>query len=61
MGQEVKKDINCQSYHGLSGSGVKTGKLLPDVSREQKICTFLGLKVKKMPFVIRHHLSAHQT
>ena len=47
MGQEVKKDINCQSYHGLSGSGVKTGKLLPDVSREQKICTFLGQKLKK--------------
>ena len=52
MGQEVKKDINCQSYHGLSGSGVKTGKFLPDVSWEQKYVHFWAQKLKKKPFVI---------
>ena len=46
MGQEVKNPIDCQSKHGLSDSSVKTGKFLPCGSQEQKMCTFLGLKVK---------------
>ena len=46
MGWEVKNHIDCQSKHGLSDSSVKTGKFLPDGSQEQKMCTFLGPKVK---------------
>ena len=46
MGQEVKNDISCQSKYGLSDSSVKTGKFLPEGLWEQKMCTFLGLKVK---------------
>ena len=46
MGQEVKNYINCQSKHGLSDSSVTTRKFLTWGSQEQKMCTFLGLKVK---------------
>ena len=46
MGQEVKNHIDCRSKHGLSDSSVKTGKFLPWGSQEQKMCTFLHLKVK---------------
>ena len=46
MGQEVKNYINGQSKHGLSDSSVKTGKFLTWGSQEQKMCTFLDLKVK---------------
>ena len=46
MGQEVKKYFSCQSKHGLSDSSVKTGTFLPGGLQEQKICTFLGQKVK---------------
>ena len=46
MGQEVKNHISCQSKHGLSDCSVKTGTFLPGDSQEQKICTFLGQKVK---------------
>ena len=47
MGQEVKNDIDCQFKHVLSDSSVKTGKFLPWDSQEPKMCTCLGLKVKK--------------
>ena len=46
MGQEIKNHINCQSKHSLSDSSVKTGKFLTGGTQEQKMCTFLGLKVK---------------
>ena len=46
MGQKVKNHINCQSKHGLSDSSVKTEKFLTGSIQEQKMCTFLGLKVK---------------
>ena len=46
MGQEVKNHVNCQSEHGLSDSSVKTGIFLPGGPQEQKMCTFLGSKVK---------------
>ena len=46
MSQEVKNYINGQSKHGLSDSNVKTEKFLTWASQEQKMCTFLGLKVK---------------
>ena len=46
MGQEVKNYIRCQSKHGLSDSSVKTGKFLTGGLQEQKLCTFLGKKVK---------------
>ena len=52
---KVKNHINCQSKHGLSDSSVKTGKFLPGDSQEQKMCTFLGPKVKNMLFVMAHH------
>ena len=42
----MKNHIDCQSKHGLSDSSVKTGKFLTWGSQEQKMCTFLGLKVK---------------
>ena len=38
--------MDCQSKHGLSDSSVKTGKFLSEGSQEQKMCTFLGPKVK---------------
>ena len=46
MGQEVKNHIDCQSKHGLSDSSVKTENILTGGIQEQKMCTFLGLKVK---------------
>ena len=46
MGQEVKIHISCQSKHGLPDSSVKTGKFLSGSTQEQKMCTFLGPKVK---------------
>ena len=46
MGQEVKNHIDCQSKHGLSDSSVKTEKFLTGGTQEQKMCIFLGLKVK---------------
>ena len=46
MGQEVKNHISFQPKHGLSDSSVKTGTFLPGGSQEQKMCTFLGPKVK---------------
>ena len=46
MGLEVKNHIDCQSKHGLSDSSVKTEKFLPGSTQEQKMCTFLGPKVK---------------
>ena len=46
MGQEVKNHTDCQSKHGLSDSSVKTEKFLTGITQEQKMCIFLGLKVK---------------
>ena len=46
MGQEVNDHIDCQSKHGLSDSSVKIEKFLTGGTQEQKMCTFLGLKVK---------------
>ena len=46
IGSGGQNHIDCQSKHGLSHSSVKTGKLLPGGSQEQKTCTFLGPKVK---------------
>ena len=46
MGQEVKNHIDCQSKHGLSDSSVKIEKCLTGSTQEEKMCTFLGLKVK---------------
>ena len=46
MHQEVKSHISCQSKYGLSDSIVKIEKFLPGGLQEQKMCTFLGSKVK---------------
>ena len=52
IGSGGQNHIDCQSKDGLSHSSVKTGKLLPGGSQEQKTCTFLGPKSKKMLFVM---------
>ena len=46
MHEEVKNHIDCQSKYGRSDYSVKTEKFITGSTQEQKMCTFLGLKVK---------------